>query len=60
MFERFDLQRPIAVGNLRAKTAARRQRHHFVGGKQPLGENGEHFAAHISGRADDGDIVTHR
>ena len=59
MLERFDLQRPVAIGNFHALAFARGERHHLVGGKFPLLEDIEHLAAHIAGRADDGDAVTH-
>ena len=60
MLERFDLERPIAIGDFDAEAFARGERDHLVGGKLPLGENVEHFAAHIAGRADHGDGVTHQ
>ena len=60
MFERFDLQRPVAERHVHAHAAARGKRHHLVGGERPLGENVEHFPADIAGRADNGDVVTHR
>ena len=60
MFERFDLQRAVAIGHVHALAAARGERDHLVGGERPLGENIEHFPAHIAGRADHGDVVTHR
>ena len=60
MLERFDLQRPVAIGHFSAHAAARGQRHHLVGRELPLGQNVEHFPPHIAGRADHGDFVTHR
>src|SRR5208282_6302793 len=60
MFERFDLQRAFAIRDFDAQAAARGERNHFVSGERALGENVEHFAAHIPGRADHGDVVTHR
>ena len=60
MLERFDLQRAVAERHFGAQAAPRGQRDHFIGGERPLGENVEHFAAHIAGRPDHGDIVTHR
>ena len=38
---------------------ARGESHDFVGGERPLGQNPQHFAAHIAGGADDGDLETH-
>ena len=38
---------------------ARGERHDLVGGESPLGENIEHFAAHIARGADNGDLETH-
>ena len=60
MLERFDLQRPVAIGHFDAHAAARGERHDLVGRERPLGENIEHFAADIAGRPDDCDGVTHR
>ena len=59
MLERFHLQRLVAKGHFRAQAPARGERHHLVGGELPLGEDFEHFAAHIAGGAHDGDFVTH-
>ena len=59
MLERFDLQPAVAIGDFDALAAARGERDHVIGGKRPLGENGQHFPADIAGRADDGDAVTH-
>ena len=38
---------------------ARGERDHLVGRKLPLGQDVEHFPAHIAGGADDCDLVTH-
>ena len=53
------LERLVAEGDFDALAAARGERDHLVGGKRPLGEDVQHFAADIAGRADDGDLVTH-
>src|SRR5262249_48714 len=58
VFERFDLQRPLAIGDVHALAAARGERHDFVGRKRPLGEDTEHLPADIAGPANDGDGVT--
>src|SRR5712691_8425511 len=60
MLERFDLEPRVAEADLGALALARRQRHHLVGGKRPLGENPEHFAAHVARGTDYRDLVTHR
>ena len=60
MFERFDLQRPIAIGDFVAQASARGERDHFIGRERPLGQDIEHLPPHIAGRADNGDFVTHR
>ena len=60
MLERFGLKRLFTIGDLDAHRAARRKRDHLVGGKPPLGQDIEHFAAHIARGADDRDLVTHR
>ena len=60
VFERLDLQRPLAIGHFDAHAAARGERDDLIGRKRPLGENVEHFAADIAGRADDCDGETHR
>ena len=59
MLERFDLERPVTVGNFDAERAAGGERDHFVGRERPLGENAEHLTPHTAGRADHGDRVTH-
>jgi len=59
MVERFDLERAVAERHFGAQAAPRRERDHFIGGERPLGQNVEHLAAHIAGRPDHGDIVTH-
>jgi hypothetical protein len=59
MFERFDLQRLIAIGDFGPQAPARGERDHFIGREQPLGQDIEHLPAHIAGRADDGHFVTH-
>ena len=60
MLERFHLKRLFTIGDLDAHRAARGKGDHLVGGKPPLGENFEHFAAHIARGANDRDLVTHR
>ena len=60
MLERLALERLVAEGDLDAHAPARGERDHLVGGKAPLGEDIEHFAAHIAGGADDRDLETHR
>ena len=59
IFERFADKRLVAEGNLRADRARRGERDDFIGGKPALGEDIEHFAPDIPGRADDGDLETH-
>src|SRR5262249_21664593 len=59
MLERFDLQGPVAERDFHALASAGGKRDHFVGGKLALGQDIEHLAAHIAGRADDGDALTH-
>src|SRR6516225_1696468 len=59
MIERFGLERPVAEADLAALAAARGERDHLVGGKRPLGEYRQHFAAHIARGADHRDPVTH-
>jgi hypothetical protein len=59
LLEVFALQGFVAVADLLADGAARGERNHFVSGKQPLFQNGEHFPAHVSGGADDGYAQSH-
>jgi hypothetical protein len=59
VFDRFDLQRAFAIGHVHALASARSERHDFIGGERPLGQNPEHFPADIAGRTDNGDAVTH-
>ncbi len=59
MVERLHLQRLVAEGRFDADALARGERDDFVGGKFPLGQNGEHFAPDIAGGTDHGDLVTH-
>ncbi len=60
MLERLGLQGFFAIGDLDAHRAARRKRDHLVGGEPPLGQDIEHFTAHIARGADNRDFVTHR
>jgi len=59
VIERLALEGLVAIGHLDAHALARGERDHLVGGKAPLGEDGEHFTAHIAGGANDGDLETH-
>ena len=59
MVERFALERAVAEGDLGALAPARRDRHHLVGGKRPLGQHRQHLAPDIAGGADHCDFVTH-
>ena len=59
MLERLALERAVAIGDLRAQAAARRERDHLVGRKRPLGQDLQHLAAHVAGGADHCDLVTH-
>ncbi len=54
------LQCPVAEGTLAAQRLARGEGHDLVDGKFPLGEDVEHFPAHVARGADDGDAITHR
>lgn len=60
MLERLALQGAIAIGDLDADAAARRQGHDLVRGEFALIQDVEHFPSDIAGRADDCDFVTHR
>jgi hypothetical protein len=59
MLERFGLERRVAEADLAALAAARGERDDLVGGKRSLGEDAEHFAAHIARGSDHRDPVTH-
>ena len=59
VFERFYLQRAIAERHLGADRVRGRQRNHLARGKGALGENAQHLAADVSGRADHGNLVRH-
>jgi hypothetical protein len=59
MVERLHLQRLVAERALLAHALARGERHHLVGGKSPLGQNGEHLAPDIAGGTHHRDLVTH-
>ncbi len=59
MLERLHLERLVAVGDLDALAAARRDGRYLVGRKGALGKNVEHLASHIAGGPDDRDLETH-
>ena len=59
MLERLALECLVAVGDLRSHALARGERDHLIGGKAPLGEDIEHFAADIAGGANDRNLETH-
>src|ERR1700749_779225 len=60
MFERFDFQGFVAIGNIDADAATGGQRHHLVSGEFTLVENTQHFPTDIAGRSDHCNFVTHR
>jgi hypothetical protein len=60
MLQRFDLQRAVAIGDLDAHAAARRQAPPPRRQGIALVENVEHLAPDIAGGADHCDFVTHR
>jgi hypothetical protein len=59
VLERFDLQRPVAIGDFKALAPPRGHRHHLIGRERPLGQDAEHLTPHIAGRADHRDAKTH-
>src|SRR5262245_61067955 len=59
MIQSFNLKRPVPVGDVYANAFARGQRDHFVGRESALSQYAEHFAPHITGGANDGDLETH-
>jgi len=59
MVERPAFEGSVAERHVHALALARGESHDFVGRERPLGQNPQHFAAHIAGGADDGDLETH-
>ncbi len=60
VLQRLHLQHLVAEGDLRGRpTGARPAATTSEISKPALGEDGEHFAAHIARGTDDGDLVTH-
>jgi hypothetical protein len=57
MLQRLHLEDRIAERDFRAGRAGGGERNHVAGGKLALGQDGQHLATHIAGRADDGDFV---
>ena len=59
ILERLDLERLVAIGNFLADRAARGERHDGIGRKPAVGEDFEHLAPDIAGRACDCDCKAH-
>ena len=59
VLEGFDLERLVAERDFRPDRTAGGKRNDLIRGKAPLGEDVEHFAAHIARGTDDGDLVAH-
>src|SRR5258708_11553592 len=59
MIKSLNFEDPVPVGYFHAHAFARGQGNHLVGRESALGQDAEHFAAHIAGSADDSDLETH-
>ena len=60
MLERFDLQGPVAIGDIHAHAATGGQGDHLVSREFAFVQDTEHFAPDIAGRTDHRDFITHR
>ena len=49
----------LAIADFGAQRFSARQSHDLIGGKLALGQDVQHFAAHVTGGADDSDAIAH-